>query len=150
MQRFLCVSWFVCGFSDQVWRWGEAGRWSPSTQTTSPSCVSSDEFFRIFLLICRKWLNFRGFPLCLLIKILCVVELDKPCYCNLKVVNNSEHHVAFKVRGISIFAFALVKPGDEAWSEFVPLFFFRSRRHLRGSISSGRMPASSSRGILAP
>jgi hypothetical protein len=33
---------------------------------------------------------------------LCVVELDKPCYCNLKVVNNSEYHVAFKVRGISI------------------------------------------------
>ncbi|VAI59075.1 unnamed protein product [Triticum turgidum subsp. durum] len=29
-------------------------------------------------------------------------ELDKPCYCNLKVVNNSEHHVAFKVRAISI------------------------------------------------
>jgi hypothetical protein len=26
------------------------------------------------------------------------VELEKPCYCNLKVVNNSEHHVAFKVR----------------------------------------------------
>ena len=33
---------------------------------------------------------------------MCVVELDKPCYCNLKVVNNSEHHVAFKVRAISI------------------------------------------------
>uniref|UniRef100_A0A0D9YVS0 MSP domain-containing protein n=1 Tax=Oryza glumipatula TaxID=40148 RepID=A0A0D9YVS0_9ORYZ len=28
-------------------------------------------------------------------------ELDKPCYCNLKVVNNSEHHVAFKVKTTS-------------------------------------------------
>ncbi|KAL5208700.1 hypothetical protein ABZP36_033135 [Zizania latifolia] len=30
-----------------------------------------------------------------------VFELDKPCYCNLKVVNNSEHHVAFKVKTTS-------------------------------------------------
>lgn len=28
-------------------------------------------------------------------------ELDKPCYCNLKVVNNSEYHVAFKVKTTS-------------------------------------------------
>jgi len=28
-------------------------------------------------------------------------ELDKACYCNLKVVNNSEHHVAFKVKTTS-------------------------------------------------
>ncbi|KAG8071659.1 hypothetical protein GUJ93_ZPchr0006g44125 [Zizania palustris] len=28
-------------------------------------------------------------------------ELDKPCYCNLKVVNNSEHYVAFKVKTTS-------------------------------------------------
>uniref|UniRef100_A0A804PKD6 MSP domain-containing protein n=2 Tax=Zea mays TaxID=4577 RepID=A0A804PKD6_MAIZE len=28
-------------------------------------------------------------------------ELEKPCYCNLKVVNNSEHHVAFKVKTTS-------------------------------------------------
>uniref|UniRef100_A0A0E0MAF1 MSP domain-containing protein n=1 Tax=Oryza punctata TaxID=4537 RepID=A0A0E0MAF1_ORYPU len=28
-------------------------------------------------------------------------ELDKRCYCNLKVVNNSEHHVAFKVKTTS-------------------------------------------------
>uniref|UniRef100_A0ACD5ZJW5 Uncharacterized protein n=2 Tax=Avena sativa TaxID=4498 RepID=A0ACD5ZJW5_AVESA len=30
-----------------------------------------------------------------------VFELDKPCYCNLKVVNNSECHVAFKVKTTS-------------------------------------------------
>ncbi|XP_062222587.1 vesicle-associated protein 2-1-like [Phragmites australis] len=30
-----------------------------------------------------------------------LLELDKPCYCNLKVVNNSEHHVAFKVKTTS-------------------------------------------------
>ncbi|XP_072985177.1 vesicle-associated protein 2-1-like isoform X2 [Typha latifolia] len=29
------------------------------------------------------------------------VELDKPSYCNLKVVNNTEHHVAFKVKTTS-------------------------------------------------
>lgn len=28
-------------------------------------------------------------------------ELDKPSYCNLKVVNNTEHHVAFKVKTTS-------------------------------------------------
>uniref|UniRef100_A0A0E0I8L6 MSP domain-containing protein n=1 Tax=Oryza nivara TaxID=4536 RepID=A0A0E0I8L6_ORYNI len=28
-------------------------------------------------------------------------ELDKRCYCNLKVVNNSEHHAAFKVKTTS-------------------------------------------------
>ncbi|RRT63006.1 hypothetical protein B296_00041098 [Ensete ventricosum] len=27
------------------------------------------------------------------------VELEKPSYCNIKVVNNTEHHVAFKVFG---------------------------------------------------
>ncbi|KAL0923299.1 hypothetical protein M5K25_007350 [Dendrobium thyrsiflorum] len=29
------------------------------------------------------------------------VELEKPAYCNLKIVNNSEHHVAFKVKTTS-------------------------------------------------
>lgn len=29
------------------------------------------------------------------------VELEKPAYCNLKVINNSEHHVAFKVKTTS-------------------------------------------------
>ncbi|KAG0460381.1 hypothetical protein HPP92_020273 [Vanilla planifolia] len=28
-------------------------------------------------------------------------ELDKPAYCNLKVVNNTEHHIAFKVKTTS-------------------------------------------------
>ncbi|PKA58901.1 Vesicle-associated protein 2-1 [Apostasia shenzhenica] len=29
------------------------------------------------------------------------VEIEKPAYCNLKVVNNTEHHVAFKVKTTS-------------------------------------------------
>ncbi|KAJ8504575.1 hypothetical protein OPV22_005461 [Ensete ventricosum] len=29
------------------------------------------------------------------------VELEKPSYCNIKVVNNTEHHVAFKVKTTS-------------------------------------------------
>ena len=63
----------------------------------------------------------------LCVKFLCVVELDKPCYCNLKVVNNREHHVAFKVHGFSIswynpqdFRFVFGELSDKVWSEFIP------------------------------
>lgn len=30
------------------------------------------------------------------------VELEKPSFCDLKVVNNTEHHVAFKVCKVSV------------------------------------------------
>ncbi|EEE51357.1 hypothetical protein OsJ_32372 [Oryza sativa Japonica Group] len=48
------------------------------------------------------------------IKFSCVVELDKRCYCNLKVVNNSEHHAAFKVHGLPFHDQYFLKLGEKA------------------------------------
>nr|AAK43492.1 hypothetical protein [Oryza sativa Japonica Group]AAP54914.1 expressed protein [Oryza sativa Japonica Group] len=41
-------------------------------------------------------------------------ELDKRCYCNLKVVNNSEHHAAFKVHGLPFHDQYFLKLGEKA------------------------------------
>lgn len=50
------------------------------------------------------------------------VELEKPCYCNLKVVNNSEHHVAFKVRDFPISPQNFRVLCDEKLNQVCPIF----------------------------
>ncbi|KAL5212876.1 hypothetical protein ABZP36_023723 [Zizania latifolia] len=72
-------------------------------------------------------------------------ELDKPCYCNLKVVNNSEHYVAFKVKTTSPRKYFvrpnanIVQPWDSCTITSKYLFpvwpFYDMPRH--GSLLSG-------------
>uniref|UniRef100_A0A0E0I8L5 MSP domain-containing protein n=2 Tax=Oryza TaxID=4527 RepID=A0A0E0I8L5_ORYNI len=52
-------------------------------------------------------------------------ELDKRCYCNLKVVNNSEHHAAFKVHGLPFHDQYFLKLGEKVKTTSPRKYFVR-------------------------